>query len=583
MAGFRKRTLFTRISQMLVLIICVIFLFSLAIFQTLKHSFDVQFYRTFRNTIGIAMAYLEYELDKISEMTLYLATDDRLQTAIKEDIPSSDRYERVHVRDAIKNILFNQAYGDFYLSQIELYLLNGEIIQVGRSVGSLDSEYSPDLKEKAGYKEGKDYYLVGKSKSLVDVRNIRDISTLDFPSLGMMLTYIDIDHLIDKYRRQIPYASDMNFLLVKDGELLVRDVFSQKIFQSLDSLDDGFSFYEDESGYYFVTVVSGKKPGWSFIGYTSIREVKQLNRTLWTVMILTHALLAMVVFFSGRIYVRHFTRPLEMLSHQLLAFEQNVFNISLDRPSERHMTEETNDLYRDVELAIKKIQDQVYTDYVKQMSLQTTQLQMLRSQINPHFLYNTLDSISWMAKGCGEQDIARMVVALGRLLRHSLSERRERITLREELSLLDDFLSIQKIRFQEKFHWNCDVEPGAEEVLMLPFILQPLVENAIKYGIEEGNGSLSIELKIRCKDEETIEITVCDSGRGFPEELMCFYRKKGMGNLISRDMLGVGLSNIYERIQLYYKGKGRLIIRNRETKGACSILEFPLIQGKAVL
>ena len=568
---------------MLVLIICVIFLFSLAIFQTLKRSFDVQFYRTFRNTIGIAVAYLEYELDKISEMTLYLSTDDRLQTAIKDDIPSSDRYERVHVRDAIKNILFNQAYGDFYISQIELFLLNGEVIQVGRSVGSLVSEYSPSLKEVSGYKEGKDYYFVGNDKSLVNVRNIRDVSTLDFPSLGTMMTYIDVALLIDKYRRQIPYASDMNFLLVKDGELLVRDEFSQKIFQSLPSLEDGFSFYEDGSGYYFVTVVSGKKPGWSFIGYTSIHEVKQLNRTLWTVMILTHALLAVVVFFSGRIYVRHFTKPLEMLSRQLRAFEQNVFNISLDRPLERHMTEETTDLYRDVELALQKIKDQVYTDYVKQMSLQKTQLQMLRSQINPHFLYNTLDSISWMAKGCGEQDIARMVVALGRLLRHSLSERRERISLREELSLLDDFLSIQKIRFQEKLHWNCDVEPGAEEVLMLPFILQPLVENAIKYGIEEGDGSLSIEMKIRRKEEETIEITVCDSGRGFPDELLDYYRKNGMENLITHNMLGVGLSNIYERIQLYYKGKGRLMIQNKATKGACSILEFPLLREKSGL
>ena len=568
---------------MLILIICISLLFSMAIFKTLKHSFDVQFYRTFRNTLEIAVTYLEYELDKISEMTLYLAADERLQNAIKNESSYSDRYERIQVRDMIKDILFNQAYGDFYISQIELDLLIGDQIQIGRSVGSMKSEYNPALKEHPGYEDGRDFYFVGSQNNLVNVRNIRDISSLDFFTLGTMLTYIDVKLLIKKYQRQIPLSSEMNFLLIKDGELLLEDDFSRRIFHSLDNLDEGFSFYKDDSGYYFVTVVSGKKEGWSFVGYTSLNDIRRLDVTLWTAMILGHAVLAFIMFFTGRIYVRHFTKPLELLSRDLRAIEQNVFNISLNPPSERYLTEETAALYRDVELALKKIQDQVYQDYVKQMSLQTTQLQMLRSQINPHFLYNTLDSISWMARRSGDQDIARMVVALGRLLRHSLSERRERITVKEELSLLDDYLAIQKIRFQERLYWRCEVDPGAEPVMMLPFILQPLVENAIKYGIEEGEGKLSIELIIKIKQGDMLEISVCDGGRGFPEQLMEIYREKGMEELISKNLLGVGLSNIYERIQLYYKGRGKLIIRNKSVKGSCSILEFPLLREKTNL
>ncbi len=583
MVIFRKRTLFVRISQLLILMVGAIFLFSLALFTSVKNSYDVQFYRAFRETIGIAVTYLEYELDKISEMTLYLSTDGRLQSAINSDFPASDDYEKVHVRDIIKNILFKQAYGDFFISQIELDLLNGELIQVGRSVGSLSSDYNPDLKTHAGYAEGRDYYFVGEDGSLINVRNIRDISTLDFFSMGTMLTYLDVKLLIEKYQRRIPYTSDLNFIIVKDGELLIQDDLSRRIFSSLKDLDEGFSFYEDDSGYYFITTVTGKEEGWTFIGYTSLNQIRRLNKTLWTALILLHILLAIILILSGRVYIRHFTKPLEQLSRDLRAFENNVFDISLTPPPTDRMTEEISDLYRDVELALEKIQDQVYKDYVKQMSLQRTQLQMLRSQINPHFLYNTLDSISWMAKGLKEQNIARMAVALGRLLRRPLNERRERISLREELDLLEDYLAIQKIRFQEKLNWDCRVEPDPEEIFILPFMLQPLVENAIKYGIEEGAGKISIHLNISLKDDGIVEIVVCDSGRGFSAGLLDLYSRYGMEGLFSRNHLGLGLRNIYDRIRLYYKGKGILRIRNKENGGACCILEIPLSWEKETL
>ena len=572
----RKRTLFTRISQLLIIMICVIFLFSLALFTSIKNSYDVQLNKTFREAIGIAVTYLEYELDKISEMTLYLSTDDTLQSTIKSDTPALDDYGRGQFRDMFRDIMFKQAYGDFYISFIELDLLSGDVVQVGRSVGSFESEYNPSLKIHPGYDQGRDFYFVGESGSLVNVRNIRDVSSLDFYTMGTMLTYIDVKLLIQKYQRQIPYHSDLSFIIVKDEKLLIQEDLSRDIFLSLPNLQEGYSFYNDEGQSYFITVVSGENEGWTFIGYTSVNDIRDLNRTLWTVMILLHLILAVILILAGRVYVRHFTSPLELLSRDLRAFEENVFSIELRPLPYGNVTEEIEALYRDVELALVKIQDQVYKDYVKQMSLQKAQLQMLRSQINPHFLYNTLDSISWMAKSSGEPDLSRMTVALGRLLRRSLNERRERITLKEEMNLLDDYLSIQKVRFQEKLNWFCEIEPEPESVLMLPFLLQPLVENAIKYGIEEGEGNLSISLRIIAGEKGMIRIIVCDSGGGYPRILLDNYKEKGMEKLISDNMLGVGLKNIYERLQLYYQGKGNLVISNRPEGGACSMVEFPL-------
>lgn len=134
---------------------------------------------------------------------------------------------------------------------------------------------------------------------------------------------------------------------------------------------------------------------------------------------------------------------------------------------------------------ISNLIDQVYHE---QQRKRETELRVLQEQIKPHFLYNTLDTIQWMAQEHGAQDIVDMVSALTQLFRVGLSKGQEMIPLREELRHVESYLFIQKVRYEDKFDYTISINPGIDQLRVLKVILQPLVENAIYHGIKERRG-----------------------------------------------------------------------------------------------
>lgn len=497
---------------MLILMVFSMLILSVFLFSAMRSAYHAMYYDKFKETMTIAASYIEYELDKISETALYLSTDEILQSYLRIMRDSEDDYERSLTRDRIEDLLFNQAFNEPYLALIELNLLKGEQIAVGREKGSFPSMYDQGLEQTEKYREGRDAYYRTPRGFLVSVRQMRDITSLDFFALGTMLVYVDVNRLIDKFKRQIPYYSELHLTVLIDGDFLTRRD-SGRLPEDLDLTGEGYDVIGRGEDRLFVALIDGKREGWRYLGYTSLASLARLNRRIWLLIFLSHGLVSLGLIFGGRHYVKRFTSPLELLSRELHAFELNQFDIALPPPpSPRKSSQEIIDLYKDVDLALNKIRSQVYEDYLKQMALQKTRLRMLRSQINPHFLYNTLDSISWLAKGAGDRELAAMVLSLGRLLRHSLSEKRERIPLRDELAILEDYLAIQKIRFQDLIRYEARIDEACLDRPVLPFLLQPLIENSIKYGPEERGEPL--ELRLTAWDEGgALTIRLCDGGR----------------------------------------------------------------------
>jgi two-component system sensor histidine kinase YesM len=173
------------------------------------------------------------------------------------------------------------------------------------------------------------------------------------------------------------------------------------------------------------------------------------------------------------------------------------------------------------------------------------ELDALQAQINPHFLYNTLDSIVWMQERGQNQDAILMVTALARLFRISISKGRSIISVAEELEHVRNYLIIQSIRFKNKFTYSIDAEPEALKLRTVKLILQPLVENAIVHGFshfatDEGR----IEISARVEDD-CLVMRVRDNGLGMNEETVKTV-------LIPRKAGGIGLRNVHERIALTF-------------------------------
>ena len=218
-----------------------------------------------------------------------------------------------------------------------------------------------------------------------------------------------------------------------------------------------------------------------------------------------------------------------------------------------------NRRYREKERAAAELQ--VRTSQLE-ASLSRANLEALRMQLNPHFLFNTLNTVSVLALKGEKQRVSRMLSRLSDLLRLSLENDRQTLSLREELEFLERYLEIEQVRFKDRLSVNVDVDPAAYDAEVPSLMLQPIVENAVKYGFSQtiGPGEISIDCRV---NGDTVEIDVSDTGPGLPES-----RAQSGGT-------GVGLANTRARLEQLYGGNYTLDLVNRPEGGAQVRVRFP--------
>ena len=233
----------------------------------------------------------------------------------------------------------------------------------------------------------------------------------------------------------------------------------------------------------------------------------------------------------------------------------------------------------------------IHDHYEQSLRLANTELKLLQSQIHPHFLYNTLDSIYWMAQHAEAEDISEMVLHLSRFFRLSLSKGKDVITVKDCLEHLHAYIRIQQIRFLDLFHMEYDIEPRAEELPLVKLLVQPIVENAIIHGLEKSSQQAEMLLRIVVRVEEDTEgrrltIRVIDSGTGMTEdmcaqlqaELSAVLRQPTEHGVVASDHTGTGygLRNVAARIRLNYGQNANIHIDSVWGGGTTVTLVLPL-------
>ena len=212
----------------------------------------------------------------------------------------------------------------------------------------------------------------------------------------------------------------------------------------------------------------------------------------------------------------------------------------------------------------RKLQEQTETALKATAMAHEAQLKMLRYQLNPHFLFNTLNAISTLILDRDSPTANRMVTSLAAFLRHSLdADPMQRVTLKQELDALNLYLGIEKIRFTDRLNLRFEIEPEAYAALLPGLLLQPLIENAIKYAVARRVEGGTLELSAR-RVGDMLEIVLADDGPGSPH----FERGLPPGN-------GVGLRNTQERLSVLYGARQSFVVRNRSPNGAEITLRLP--------
>ncbi|WP_341480014.1 sensor histidine kinase [Paenibacillus dendrobii] len=323
----------------------------------------------------------------------------------------------------------------------------------------------------------------------------------------------------------------------------------------------------EESKIYTVATTSF---GWKIVAVTYPDELIENKRqmqnsaALWGVLCLIFAL-TISIFLSYAL-----TKPLKNLEMHMKKAERGNFDIRVDIEG----THEIGKLARTFNLMISRIKELMNQIVQEQEMKRRSELKALQSQIQPHFLYNTLDSIIWMAESGKVDDVVEMTTALSRLLRSSISKGEELVPVSVELDHIRSYLTIQSRRYRKKFTYDIDVDDHILGSPILKLVLQPIVENAIYHGIKPKPDTGHIRIS-GWKENDAIVITITDDGEGMdPEQLRTILMDKP-GTAGSSN--GVGVANVNHRIQLYFGHDYGLHYESEREEGTVVTLRIPYL------
>lgn len=268
------------------------------------------------------------------------------------------------------------------------------------------------------------------------------------------------------------------------------------------------------------------------------------------------------------------TKPLARLKTGMKQVQDKNFELQLEN-DRRDEIGELTDSFNYMVNRIHILVNQVYQEKIAQ---KTAEIEALQAQINPHFLYNTLDTINWMLIDRDEMEVSAIVVALGKLMQYSMDTATSKVSLLEECRNVKDYLLIQKFRLEDRLEFTLNLDPTLESFKIPKLILQPLIENAIDHGIH-NSGRAGILRINAIRAGSRAYITVSDNGRGMtPDELYQFKR------LLSNDSIGyknIGVRNVARRLQLHFNDRCEFLVDNTLGGGLSITIVLPLDEATA--
>lgn len=287
-------------------------------------------------------------------------------------------------------------------------------------------------------------------------------------------------------------------------------------------------------------------------------------------LLITAAAVVLSIYFS-----RRFTKPIQVIKEAMTGFDGNDFERTIDL----HTNTELDEIGRSYNEMLDNIRRLLEEIKAQEKELRTTELNMLISQINPHFLYNTLDTIYMLARINGEETTKRMIQALSKYLRLSLNKGSDIVTVEEELENVKSYMEIQQIRNQELFVYDIDCRVDAENTRILKLILQPLVENAVKYGFQDIYEGGRIKITV---EEKAGDLYLSVTNNGTPAEDSMMRKINGMNDLPVSELKncfpdkkhGYGVVNILTRLRLKY-GDEAAFYCEAEAEGTTCTIKIP--------
>lgn len=407
-----------------------------------------------------------------------------------------------------------------------------------------------------------EYYLYG-ARTLIDLQK-------SFAPSCIILAQMDISMLETSFSRHKTYPEQTYALCDADGEILAASGhFPMKLLTGL--LTNTEKSYSDKpyirlhSNGFFFHIVQDTDTGRICILSTPDTLISLLPFILIVLSLLLILFLSVLFF---RYTFRSISKPIEELAQACQEIGQGDFSVRLTSPPDRelsYLTDAFNKMGEQIENLIDKI-------YVKSIAERDLELQLLRSQINPHFLYNTLESIRMTAYTEGVYSLSDMCRLMANVFRYGVSSQNELVSLGEEISHLKEYIELQQYRFHYSIQISVMIGDELFAFSSLKLIFQPIVENALNHGFNTFSGAERITI-FGYEKEGILYFQVTDNGIGISEENCKLLNDYIQGK--NNEFKSIGLKNVHRRISLYYGSEYGLLIKSRKGKGTSVYIKIP--------
>lgn len=562
----------TKIFSITLISIFLLSVSALAGIQITSSSNKKLLYNTIAGSLSYSATDISNRLKNIETMSYMILSNTAIQSNLAILKDSDDYIDRTQAYQDLYYI-FPEYYENFKANNISYMNLYSNTFTTYSNKTYSDktpNEVHLDILKETAEKEGGLCWIsrYNDQYGLFLGREIRRIKQTKLDRLGSLLVCIDIDEMVKSATHFSNQYEDASYLMLDGGDLIYhsKNFTDEQAMKIQSSLDSSYKILTLNNHNYFA--VRGRIPDYEW-DYICLVSYDAITSALKISQVLCLSLIGLSIVFTlllSRRLINSVVYHFSTLMDKMKAFgkdETTIPNVEYDYSSRN---DELGILHRKFDHMAYKIQHLIQVNYVNELLKKEAQLKALETQINPHFLYNTLESVNWRAKAIGETEISSMVESLGALLRVTLGKKQSIFTLQEELGLVNSYMTIQKIRFEDRLNFQVEIPEELLRASIPQLTIQPLVENAIHYGLEESTEECLIRVTAQC-EEDLLHIRVSNSGSLFADDAQAKLERRE----VQPHGFGIGLLNINQRLKLTFGDDYGLTLYNEDDMAVAMI------------
>ena len=546
-----------KLSCIILSVLTLILLFFLLALQISKYSYNEQLYRAIAGNLSFSASTISKHLKNIESFSSVVIAQKEVQESL-DAVNSNDDVLTLSKNYSLLNEVvstYQQTYKQNNLSCIAL--INPRFTNCSNFpvMSRIPPEFLREILQKAAQASGSAVWISDSSNHyLILSRQIRKTENLSLKPLGYLLLFINLDDLVGDANQAVNTYESGHYLIYDNEKLIYHSEGISQDWALLlyEKLQRPYDIIKQNRHKYFA--VRSRIPSYEW-NYINLIPYDDINRSIVAVF-----QLILVILLAGLLLSL-------FVAHIMMRYVESRIDYS-------QRSDEIGKLHQSFDAMAERIQHLVNTNYRYQILNRDARLKALESQINPHFLYNTLETVNWRAKALKDDTISNIVQSLAALMRATLSNEKSLVPLNYELNLVNNYITIQKIRFEERLlfrFYDSECTENLKNALVLPLTIQPLLENAIRYGMEEMTETCEISVYPYQRGDFLI-IEVANQGSSFEENLL----ENLQNGSKSSHGFGIGLLNINQRIQMLFGDGYGLSFRNEEDK-AIAIITLPFI------